>query len=297
MNSFIPIDPALIDVTLAPSGYLDDGGNTDDVLRDVCGAASREFPRGLHIEPRDWAAKARENDKHKTWPANYLDRYTNQSPSHECTCHSLRANAEAARNRQRGIIFTDGPKANFRYEDSKLASVWLAPNSIYAEANPRQFGGANVRQVLEIACRRGFLPETKQPREYGFKHAIPGTTGKGGINQASGPWLPLSQFPAGWGETAKHFKPLEVIFPASFEQAICLILHGYVVSVGRNGHAVPWDGLTFDGDDLENTGYSDSYDVRRYDSLRTIKSAWQGSFAIASMTTPDDWSHPAGVVA
>jgi hypothetical protein len=297
VNSFAPLDPALVDVILPPSGYPEELAKEDtrDVLVECCGGASRSFPSALWIEPNNWADKARDNDKYKTWGMNYLDRYTNQNPTHECTCHSLRANAEACRNRQRGVIFAEGPQKDFRYKESaEFGSVWLAPNSIYPEANPRQWGGANVRQVLEIACRRGFLPETKQPREYGFKHAVAGTTGQGGLNQASGPWLSVSRFPAGWEETAKHFKPLEVIFPESWEQAVCLVLNGMLVSVGRSGHAIPWAQLRFSGDSLEAAAYPDSYDVTRYDSLRTIKSAWSGSFAIASMTAPDDWTKPAG---
>lgn len=296
MNSFAPVDPALVDVTLPPSGYDNDvaAGDTPDVLRDVCGAATRDFQKALWIEPGNWLDKARDNDKYHTWPVNYVDRFTNQSPTHECTCHSLRTNVEAARNRQAGIIFTDGPKKGFRYEQSAKRSVWLSPLSVYAEANPRQWGGAGVRQVLEIACRRGMLPDKIQPRDYGFKHQLQGTTGQGNSNQSSGSWVSLSRFPEGWEETAKWFKPLEVIFPESFEQAVCLILHGYVVSVGRNGHAIPWDRLVFSGSSVEAAGYSDSYDVERFDSVRTMKSAWQGSFAVASVTTPDSWDKPAG---
>lgn len=300
MNSFAPVNPALVDVTLPPSGYLDDGGNTVDVLKDMCGAASRDFPKDLWIEPKDWADKARENDKNRTWGMNYLDRYTNQgskngvgSDSHECTTHSLRANGEAARNRQRGIIFPDGPKKSFRYEESKMGSVWLSPLSIYAEANPREWGGANVRQVLEIACRRGFLPDKIQPRDYGFKHSLHGTTGAGDNNQSRGGWISLKNFPEGWQETAKLLRPEEVIFPDSFEQSVCLVLHSMVCSVGRNGHAVPWAQLTFNGNDLTGAAYPDSYEITRYDSVRTMRSAWQGSFAIASFTTPGNWSEPA----
>jgi hypothetical protein len=291
MNSFAKINPALIDVILPPDGYIDDGGNTLDVLKAMCGAASRDFPQGLWIEPSNWADKARENDKNKTWPMNYIGRYTNQNPTHECTCHSLSRNAEGARNKQRGIIFPDGPKAGFRYDESAIGEVWLSPLSVYAEANPRKSGGANVRQVLEIACRRGMLPETIQPRDYGFKHAIVGTTGKGGKNQASGPWVSVANFPSGWQETAKHFKPLEVVFPESWEQAVCLVLHGHFVSVGRSGHAIPWGQWNAAEQVM---AYPDSYDVTRYDSLRTVKSAWQGSFAIVSMVSPDDWLKPAG---
>lgn len=290
MNSFAPVNPALIDVTLPPSGYLDDGGNTIDVLKGMCGAAARDFPKAMWYEPKDWSDVARENDKNKTWGMNYLDRYTNQNPTHECTCHSLRANAEAARNRARGIIFDEGPKKGHRYAESAKGSVWLSPLSVYNEANPRQWGGANVRQVLEIACRRGFLPETIQPAEYGFKHALHGTTGGGNNNQASGKWVSVANMPSGWEATAENFKPQEVIFPESWEQAVCLVLHGLLVSVGRNGHAIPWAQWN---PTEEVMAYPDSYDVTRYDSKRTVQGAWQGAFAIATMTTPDDWMKPA----
>lgn len=301
MNSFTPINPNLIDVpspeiALSPgqtSGYVDDGGDTPENLRGVCGSTSRDFPAALWIEPKDWAAKARLNDKHKTWGMNYLDRYTNQSPTHECTCHSLRANFEAARNRQRGIIFPDGPKKDFRYPQSSKGIVWVSTLSVYAEANPAQWGGANVREVLEIAVRRGMLPDKIQPFDYGFKHQLQGTTGTGNNNQSSGPWVRLSAFPEGWQETAKLFRPLEVIFPGSWEEAVCLVLHGYLVSVGRSGHAVPWAQLNFEGESLKAAAYPDSYNITRYDSISTIKRAWSGSFSIATVTAPDNWDTPA----
>jgi hypothetical protein len=118
VNSFEPIPLHLVDVPMVDhDGYPDElaAGDTIDVYRDVCGAASREFPDALWIEPKDWEAKARENDEQNTWPLNYVDRFTNQNPTHECTCHSLRALAEGCRNRQRGVIFADGPKKDFRY--------------------------------------------------------------------------------------------------------------------------------------------------------------------------------------
>jgi hypothetical protein len=288
------IDPALIDVfPHEHDGYPAElaAEDTTDALRDACGDASREFPESLWIEPRDWAAKAAENDAAGAWGINFIDRFTNQTPTHECTCHSLRANAEAARNRARGVSY-GGPKKDYRYQESgDVGSVWLSPLSVYAEANPRKWGGANVRQVLEIAVRRGLLPETVQPADYQFKHAIVGTSGKGGSNQAGGPWVSVSRFPQGWEETARKFRPLEVIFPESYEQAVCLVLHGLVVSVGRNGHAVPWARWKAD---QRLMAYPDSYDIVRYDSERTARNAWRGSFAIASMTLPDDWSRPAG---
>lgn len=295
MDSFTPIDPSLVDV-FSPEhdGYPDDlkMGDTIDVLKDVCGAASRDFPSSLWIEPKDWADKCADNDKHKTWPINFTDRFTNQSPTHECTCHSLRVSAEACRNRQRGIIFPDGPKKGARYVESATSgSVWLSPLSVYAEANPGQWGGAGCRQVLEIACRRGFLPEKIQPKQYNFKHDLQGTTGQGGMNQSSGSWVRLSNFPDGWQETAKWFKPLEVIFTDSWEQVVCLVLHGYAVGVGRSGHAIPY---SFWNAKDQVMGYVDSYDVVRYDSKGTVRGASGGAYAIASMTAPDNWDLPTG---
>lgn len=293
MNSFTPVNPKLFDVFPKDhDGYPDSlaGEDTPDNLFAACGAASREFPDSWWIEPKDWADAARDNDKYKTWPVNFIDRFTNQSPTHECTTHSLTRCIEGCWNLQRGVSY-DGPKKNHRYpESAELGSVWFSVLSVYAEANPRQWGGANVRQVMEIAARRGILPEKMQPRDYGFKHTLTGTAGKGNSNQSSGPWVPVSRFPEGWQETAKQFLVREAIFPRSYEQAVCCVLRGRFVGVGRNGHAVPW-GRYMPGQGME---YPDSYDLFRYDSERTVKSAWSGSFCIASMTMPDDWQKPGG---
>jgi len=295
MNTFADIDPALIDVRLSQhDGYPDDlaAEDTPDALCAAMGSALIPFPRALWIEPKDRADKARDNDKYHTWGINYVDRFTNQSPTHECTCHALRTVAEAARNRQRGIIFKDGPKKGERYAESSRGSVWLSPLSIYAEANPRQWGGASCRQVLDIAVRRGFLPEKIQPHDYGFKHTLQGTAGKGGVNQSSGPWVPLSRFPPGWQETAAWLKPKEGIVTTDWEEALCLLLHGFVLEYGRDGHAIPPAFWNFKNN---AAGYVDSYDVVRYDSLATFKRAVRsGAYTITSMTAPDDWMKPAG---
>lgn len=303
ISAFDKIDRKLIDAPIPrellhedESGYPANmsAGDTIDVIREACGDAARDFPQALWIEPKDWKDRARDNDKYKTWGLNRVDRFTNQSPTHECTCHSLSRGCEAAWNRQRGNIFADGPKKGYRYEQSKKGSVWLSPLSVYSEANPGQWGGAGIRQVMEIACRRGFLPEKIQPAEYKFKHSLQGTTGQGGLNQSTGPWVRMSNFPEGWQETAKHFRPREVIFPGSWEQAICLLLHGLLVCVGRSGHAVPWAMYNVEE---QVAPYPDSYDVIRYDSLSTIKYAWSGAFAIATMTTPDSWLEPSETLA
>jgi hypothetical protein len=297
IDSFTVLNPALFDQQEPPKngthhGYPDDlaAGDTRDVLMSAAGPTSREFPKELWIEPKDWPDKARENDANHTWPINFIDRYTNQSPSHECTTHSLSRAFEGARNRQRGLIFPEGPKAGYRYEHSKNGVVWMSICSVYAEANPSYWGGAGIRQVMEIAVRRGFLPDKLQPAEYGFKHTLHGTSGKGNNNQSSGSQIRVSQFPDGWQETAKLFRPLQIIFPNSWEQAVCLVLHGRFVCVGRSGHAIPWGLYNVTSGAM---AYPDSYDVTRFDSAGTVRSAWQGSFAIDTVTAPDDWSKPA----
>lgn len=304
MNSFLQLDPSWIDkpspeIAQTPngSGYSAklQAADTIDVLKGACGSASREFPKALWLDASQRADKARENDKNNTWGINYVDRFTNQNPTHECTCHMLRTEFEGCRNRQRGIIYPDGPVEDFRYAESSRGSVWVSPLSIYAEANPGQWGGASCWQVLQIAIKRGFLPEKIQPHDYKFKHSMQGTTGAGGKNQSRGNWLSIRNFPEGWEETAKWLKPLEIIFTQDWEEALCLLLHGRILGYGRDGHAVPPSIYNVASQAI---GYVDSYDVVRWDSLNTFKRAVaSGVHCIESVTTPDDWMNPAGTLA
>lgn len=287
------IDPKLIDfIHPEPTGYPDNlsAGDTRDILWDAAGGkdgAAREFPANLWVEPRNWKEFAAETDRLKTWPINFLDRTTNQSPTHECTTHALRAILESAWNRQRNIILGP-PRPGQLLDISKTsASVWFSCLSIYAEANPRQWGGAGTRQVIEIAFKRGILPDLIQPVDRKFKHALVGTCGEGNATQSSGKWVPLSKFPDGWKDTARLFRPVEIIFPESWEQIVCLLMHGYGVGVGRKQHSIPYMRWL---DDEQVIEYPDSYDIMRYDSVRMIKSAVGGAYAVASMTVPDDWT-------
>jgi len=296
IDSSKPIDPKLIDVPLnEESGYSEAlaAADTPDALRDACGAAAREFPKSMWIEShKDRVEKAKENDRNKTWGINYLSRFTNQSPSHECTCHALRASAEAARNRHRGINFPDGPVKGFRYEESSLGDVFLTPMSVYPIANPGRWGGAGCIQVLNISCNTGFLPDKIQPRDYGFKHQLHGTSGKGNNNQSSGPWITERDFPEGWKETAKWFKPKEIVVTDDWEQALCMLLHGIVLGYGRDGHAVPPAMWNYASDAYP---YPDSYDRVLADSASTFRRACRsGVYGVITMTTPDNWLKPAG---
>lgn len=308
-DSRIPIEGSLIDTHPLVSELRDGhcgytpalkAADTPQALRDACGDALRDFPSDMWIESKDRADWAERNDKNRTWPMNYVSGFTNQGgggggySTHECTCHDLIQNFRVARNRQRGLIYENGPKVDFRYPESEKGDVFFSPLSVYAEANPGQWGGAGCIQVLNIACRRGILPDKIQPREYGFKHTLHGTCGKGGVNQSRGPWTPLSQFPEGWKETAALFMPIAVVVTTNWEEALCLILRGYKCSYGRNGHAVGpamWNAAS------NSYPYPDSYDVVRVDSFGTFRSAVSGgAYFILSVKPPaTNWLDPAGI--
>lgn len=307
-HSLAPVDPALVDspspeIAQSPNGH---GGytaalaaaDTPSALRLACGSALRDFPNGLRLTEKQREEKARENDANHTWPINFLDRFTNQGAgngkrgTHECTTHDLRACFEASWNKQRGIIYPEGPKKDFRYEQSAKGSVWVSPLSIYAEANPGQWGGAGIMQVLNIACRRGFLPDKIQPRDYGFRHSLQGTAGAGGKNQSSGDFVRVSGFPDGWEETGELLMPDEVVVTDDWEEALDLIYWGHCLGYARNGHSIP---PAIHNRASNVIGYVDSYDVVRYDSMNTFKNACRsGVYAIISVKTPDDWNNPAG---
>lgn len=310
-DSQIPIPGNLIDTQEAVSnmpdghcGYTEEhrAGDTFQALRDACGDAARDFPASMWIEERDRAERAQQNDDNRTWAMNFVSGFTNQGAggdgysTHECTCHDLIQNFRVARNKQRGIIYPEGPKVGHRYPASAKGDVFFSPLSVYAEANPRQFGGAGCIQVLNIACRRGILPDNTQPADYKFKHTLHGTCGKGGINQSRGPWTPVSEFPEGWQETAGLFMPDEVVVTTNWEEALCLILWGYKGSYGRNGHAVGpgmWNAAS------NSYPYPDSYDVVRVDSTATFKRAVAGGiYFIISVKPPNkSWLDPAGTLA
>jgi len=279
----ITFDDKLLDyVHKVDTGYT--GFEKEDTTENFAAAGFVDFPDQYWIEPKDWEDKARENDKYGTWPEDYSNRFTNQSPTHECTCHCLVQCCEIAWNKQR---------------QSKVDAVWFsALGGTYEEANPRIRGGASVRGVLKIAMRRGMVPEHDGPAGKGtqaakFKFTRAGTMGKGNATQSKGEWLAFTKYPSDYENTSRHFRPIEVINIASWEQHFCLLLHGIAVGNGRSGHSIPHvravkrDGKWY-------SRYKDSYDVFRYDSISAVRSGVNAAYGIASFTRPDDWSKPAG---
>jgi len=262
------------------TGYPDAlaGLDTSDAL---AGLGTREFPDHMWVEPSDWKDVARQNDENGTWPEDYRVRHGSQGNSHECTCWSLMQNLEIAISRQR---------------QGTHHAVWLSPLSCYAEANPRQWGGSYMQKTLGICIERGMLPAHNGPDGVGsqklkFTHTLNQTSGLSDPSEGGGPWVPLSRFPDGWKDTARHFRPLEVINPRSYEQIVSLLLNGIAVSVGRSGHAIPYVQVVWRNGQL-HAKYADSYRVHRFDSVRMVKSAVGGAYGIVTTTIPDDWGNP-----
>jgi hypothetical protein len=131
-----------------------------------------------------------------------------------------------------------------------------------------------------------------QPAEYGLRHTLHGSAGgKESSNQSIGPWVSLRNLPDGWEETAKHFRPLEIIIIENEDQAVSALLHGGVIAYGRRGHAVAVAGWKHDQDIYP---YADSYDRVLYDSAATFRSACRGAVCVWTTTQPQDWMKPAG---
>lgn len=272
--NFTISDRSLIDHTPeVETGYVNGEADTIDNLQAM---GATDFPSELWIEPKDWKTYAADNklSENNLWPTDYKGRFTNQNPTHECTCHSLTRGAEIA----------------FAQQHAGRKKMAFSQIGIYAIANPRQWGGANCLHVLRIAMERGFIPENVWGQESEYHHTLHGTCGNGNANNSSGPWVTERSHPQyfdGAAETRKLFKPTEVINPRSREEMACCVLHGRAVNVGRRGHAVPYTFLVWEpGQRSEQPtfGYDDSYDVQRYDSWSGASAAVNGSSCIWNMT-------------
>lgn len=283
LNVIFP-DSKLDNTPIGDTGYNEDKA-AEDSVESFAAAGFVDFPDHLWIEPKDWEDYARENDKYQNWARDYSNRFTNQSPTTECTCHCLLQCCESRYNKQRGAITQD--------------AVWFSALGIYEEADPSGRSGASVVGVLKIAMRRGMVPEYDGPAGPGtqkskYKFTRPGTRGKGNATQSGeGDWLSFSRYPDSFTDTSRHFKPLEIINVDSWEQHFCLLLRGYAVGNGRSGHSIPHmravkrDGVWY-------SEYKDSYDTFRYDSISYVRNGVGAAYSIASFTQPDDWAKPAG---
>lgn len=258
------------------TGYPDDLA-AEDTTENLLMMGGTEFPNELWIEPKHWKEYVADNkyDERGLWPENYRSRYTHQGGTHECTCHALIQCCEGCWNLQFGGL------------NNKVAFSQIG---IYAIANPRQWGGANCRQVLRISMEHGLIPETIWDQDKKYEHTLHGTCGKGNENNSSGSWVTERSNPEyfdGAKSTRQRFRPTEIIIPSSREQMACLIIHGRLVGVGRRGHSIPYNRLAWEPNQRSENPtfpYPDSYDVIRYDSWSGAAASVSSSYCVWSMS-------------
>lgn len=274
-------DEALLDfVHPEETGYSEDVSKHDGIEA-FADAGFIDFPSELYVDPKDYDKFAEERDATKTWALDFSNRFTNQSPTHECTTHAFIQGFECTYNMQLGGLFYP---------------VWVSPLSLYSEANPRVRGGAIVKEIARIALRRGVLPEYNGPNGQGtqrqfFKHTL--NCSAGNSDRDGGPWVALRNFPEGWESTAACFMPDKIINIRYWEEHMSLLFRGYCVPNGRSGHSIPHMRAVKQGGNWYSC-YKDSYDILRYDSIRNVRNGVGSAYCIMSVKRPVAPDRPCG---
>lgn len=277
-NLNLPVDRRLIDWP-----HQNDGMMAAPPESEMLARGAVRFPESLLIPRGEWDNWISQNDANKSAAIDYSARYTHQGDSHECVCHASTQSFEVAYNRQ---------FAGTRH------AVYFSPLALYTRiTGGRQWGGSNVMDAVEELMNRGALPECDGPEWLGgkggqakkFKVTVHQTAGRDEAQWATHGWIRESQFPAGWEQTARHFRVLEAWTIPDEQAHASALLRGYCVVNGRNGHSIPHVQLVkSDGRYLSK--YRDSYNRDLFDSERL----WGGGYAIAAVTSPDDPQKPAG---
>lgn len=274
----VQVDPALIDVPHVNDGMLPDGYSEDELFA----AGAVRFPDKLRIDRGQWDHWISENEKYKSAALDYSARFTHQGNSHECVCHASTQSFEIAYNRQLGLKY----------------AVYFSPVALYTRiTGGRQWGGSNVMDAVRELMNRGAIPEHDGPEWLGgkggqakrFKFTVHQTSGRSEDQWATKGWIRESQFADGWENTSRHFRVLEAFTIPDKEAHASALLHGLCVVNGRQGHSIP-HGMLVKSSGRYLSKYRDSYNRDLFDS----ESLWGGGFAIASVTSPDDPTKPAG---
>lgn len=278
MNLNLTIHDALIDVQHAPDGMIAGSDSRDELY----GAGVKDFPAELRIPRSEWDDWLRMDEKYKSSPEHFSARFTHQGNSHECVCHAATQLFECAYNRQVGIA----------------SAVYFSPLALYTRlTNGRQWGGSNVGHALREMMSRGMIPEHDGPEWLGgkngqtqrFRHTVHQTSGRSEAHWPTKGWIRPSELPAGWEQTARHFRAPEAYYINDEIDHFSAVMR-WGVGNGRNGHAIPHLNIVKDSRGRYLSKYKDSYNVFRYDS----ESLWGGGYCIRSVTTPDDPIKPAG---
>lgn len=288
MSSIITTLPTLIPDD--PNQPHDDGwtpGNEDTIdswdrmgQEEAFAGRIISMPDSLKIDLSSSSVRARAQklDELGMWAMDYSNRFTNQSPTHECTCHALIQNLEIAWNR----MYELRPKSE--------RSVFFSPMYSYRVVHGSNWrGGDSMQRTMRGAMTTGAVPEHAgrggvNDQKNRFKFTVAGTYGKGNEFNSSGDWM--TSIPSECDQWNDYFRIKTVINIQSVEEAVMLLLQGYSDGGGRNGHAIPHAAIRFDSTyDYRRAEYPyiDSYDVIRIDSYKTFRSAVSGMYCVLDL--------------
>lgn len=259
-----PLDDKWIDCEHPADGYID-AGPDDDQYGD-------EFPAALIIPRGEWQQWITSNQAAGFSLTLYNDTLNYQAPEHSCVSNATETAIRVVRNRQLGLKHC----------------VKLSPMSLYCRMNSHRWGGSNVFANLEEASSRGIVPEDTPENKQRFGSVV---------CHQNAVYFPASKLPAGWGNVAKHFRPLKFFRVRTSEQFASALLRGFPVVNGRSGHSICHLELVYrNGKFLSK--YADSYGTNRGDGgyLYDTESKWatSGAWCLRSVTMPDDPAYPAG---
>lgn len=258
------INESLVDVRFNPSGYLGPGDQT----------FGAEFSADWLINEKDWRdvyeAKVKTND----FLVRYNLKINDQNPESSCVCNAAETCIRVIYTRQLGTKW----------------SIDFSPMSLYTRICSSRHSGSYMVDALNESKLNGILPERTEKNEKLFRHMLHQNT----------PWIRESQLPAGWQQTAKHFRPLEWHrLPKDDRAFMSALLQGMPICYGRDGHSIAaldpyWD----EGNRRWLAKYAQSYGTEtgdngyQYDTRRMWET--DGAWCLRAMTVPDDPAKPAG---
>jgi hypothetical protein len=196
-----------------PKGYYDDG--RDDKCRSFADAEPL-VPEAKWRETYE-AIKAANGGK-GAFNSNLITRVFNQSNEGSCVGNMEAQFHQVLQARQFG----------------KDAVTQLSASSAYKQIGFSPNSGANIGDALERGIDTGILPLDNDENKAKFP---------GRCMPHTGFRVP---FPAGWKETAKHFRFDEFFIIRNRNELFSALLRGFPVGVGRSGHSILYLDLVWD---------------------------------------------------
>ncbi len=258
------INPNLIDVQHAPSGYLGPGDKT----------FGAEFKAEWLIPRSEWRDRIEARKKAGVSLKRYNLKINNQNPESSCVCNAAETAIRIIRTQQLGVKW----------------SIDLSPMDLYARICSSRHSGSYMMDALNESKENGMLPEDTPKNRKIFRHVFHQNT----------PWVRKSQLPQGAEITRRHFRPLEWYrLPSDRDAFGSAVLNDWPIVYGRDRHSICAVELDWE-EDLKKflVEYAQSYGTEtgdrgyQYDSERNWET--DGAWCLRASTVPDDPAKPAG---